>query len=300
MSSSGRPRYPDILTPRQWEVLELLRDGLTNEQIAGRLGITLDGAKFHVSEILGRLGLSSREEAARWQPEERRPWWASGLALLGWPFRKLTWTIWAKAAGAAVVVAAVGGIGVLVWGVVATGGPEEEMPVALTPDPSTTGWKTYRNDKYGFEFRYPPDASLSDKDEVEDSWVQGRLARMDFAVTPGTNLAAKYVLVTARDRSPEQCSSPMNDGFEPEVIEAATVHLSGLEFRREARDGVATGNLSQSVSNSTSNEGPCVSLIFVLHSTNRGNYPTPPPEFDEEKESQVFEPVASTFRWASR
>src|SRR3989304_3856281 len=100
MSSSGRPRYPDILTPRQWEVLELLREGLTNEQIADRLGISLDGAKFHVSEILGRLGLSSREAAAVWRPEERRPWWASGLALLGWPVRRLAWPLWARAAGA--------------------------------------------------------------------------------------------------------------------------------------------------------------------------------------------------------
>ena len=120
MSSSGSPRYPDILTPRQLEVLELLREGLTNEQIADRLGISLDGAEFHVSEILGRLGLSSREEAAVWRPEERKLWWASGLALLGWPFRELAWSIWAKAAGAAVVVAAVGGLALLVWAVIFT------------------------------------------------------------------------------------------------------------------------------------------------------------------------------------
>ena len=126
MSSSGRPRYPDILTSRQREVLELLREGLTNEQIAERLGITLDGARFHVSEILGRLGLSSREEAAVWRPEERRPWWATGLALLGWPVRGLTWPFWAKAAGAVVVAGAVGGVALLVWAVIVTEGPDGE------------------------------------------------------------------------------------------------------------------------------------------------------------------------------
>ena len=65
MSSGGRPRYPDILTPRQWEVLKLLREGLTNEQIAERLGITLDGAKFHVSENFGRRG-GGRPDSPSW------------------------------------------------------------------------------------------------------------------------------------------------------------------------------------------------------------------------------------------
>ncbi len=58
-----------MLTPRQWQVLSLLREGLSNEQIALRLGISLDGVKFHVSEILGKLGVSSRNEAARWAAE---------------------------------------------------------------------------------------------------------------------------------------------------------------------------------------------------------------------------------------
>jgi Tol biopolymer transport system component/DNA-binding CsgD family transcriptional regulator len=83
----GRPKHPDILTPRQWQVLELLRQGLSNEQIASRLGLTLDGAKYHVSEILTKLGLSSREEAARWRPEgERRR--LAALAPLAWLTKK--------------------------------------------------------------------------------------------------------------------------------------------------------------------------------------------------------------------
>ena len=73
MNRRGRPPYPDVLTPRQWEVLALLREGLTNEQIAERLGISPDGVKFHVSEILGKLGVTSRDEAARWERDGRTP-----------------------------------------------------------------------------------------------------------------------------------------------------------------------------------------------------------------------------------
>lgn len=69
MSKRGRPPYPDVLTPRQQEVLTLVREGLTNREIAERLDITPDGAKFHVSEILTKIGVRSREEAARWQAD---------------------------------------------------------------------------------------------------------------------------------------------------------------------------------------------------------------------------------------
>ncbi len=72
MNRRGRPPYPDVLTPRQWEVLALLREGLSNEQIALRLGISVDGVKFHVSEILGKLGVGSRNEAAQWEGERHQ------------------------------------------------------------------------------------------------------------------------------------------------------------------------------------------------------------------------------------
>jgi DNA-binding CsgD family transcriptional regulator len=72
----GRPPYPDVLTPREWEVLALLREGLTNKQIAARLGITERGAKYHVSEILSKLGLKEREEAVAWRGSPR---WPAGL-----------------------------------------------------------------------------------------------------------------------------------------------------------------------------------------------------------------------------
>lgn len=69
----GRPPHPDILTPRQWEVLELVREGRSNPEIARELGISPDGAKFHVSEIITKLGVTTRREAAGWEGERVRP-----------------------------------------------------------------------------------------------------------------------------------------------------------------------------------------------------------------------------------
>ena len=79
----GRPDAEglDRLTPREREVWEFLRVGLTNQEIAERLGVTLDGAKYHVSEIISKLGVRDRYEAASWP--ERRRWWTAVLAPIG-------------------------------------------------------------------------------------------------------------------------------------------------------------------------------------------------------------------------
>jgi len=54
----------EMLTTRELEVLRMLADGLSNKEIATRLGISDHTAKFHVTQILGKLGAASRAEAA--------------------------------------------------------------------------------------------------------------------------------------------------------------------------------------------------------------------------------------------
>jgi signal peptidase I len=109
-----RRHDPDALTSRELEVLALVRLGLTNEEIAGRLGITLDGAKYHVSQILSKFGVATREEAAAVALATWRPWW-------------LRVGVWAKIGGAAAVFAAVGGLAVLAWGLVRTADTSEDV-----------------------------------------------------------------------------------------------------------------------------------------------------------------------------
>jgi DNA-binding NarL/FixJ family response regulator len=59
----------DPLTKREREVLGLVAGGLSNQAIADRLAITERTARTHVSNILGKLGLASRTQAALYAVE---------------------------------------------------------------------------------------------------------------------------------------------------------------------------------------------------------------------------------------
>ena len=61
---AAKPRAT-ILSPRESEVHELLAQGLTNEEIANLLYISLSTTKVHVKHIYEKLGVRSRLEAAR-------------------------------------------------------------------------------------------------------------------------------------------------------------------------------------------------------------------------------------------
>jgi DNA-binding NarL/FixJ family response regulator len=64
--AAGPSSDPDRLglTAREFEVLRLVAAGQSNRDIASELFISVKTASVHVSNILGKLGVSSRGEAA--------------------------------------------------------------------------------------------------------------------------------------------------------------------------------------------------------------------------------------------
>ena len=105
----GRPPHPDVLTPAEQRVLEELRRGGTNVEIAVRLGLSPETVKTHIASMLGKLGFDDRHTLASWRPDQDRRRLPGLLALppalasLGRPL------LWAGTAlgGVAVVAVAV-------------------------------------------------------------------------------------------------------------------------------------------------------------------------------------------------
>lgn len=56
----------NLLSEREWDILALVADGLTNNQIAKRKFIEVSTVKSHVSSILGKLKMDTRGKAAEW------------------------------------------------------------------------------------------------------------------------------------------------------------------------------------------------------------------------------------------
>jgi DNA-binding CsgD family transcriptional regulator len=64
LHAKDSPKDDLDLTPREVEVAKLIADGLSNKEIAQRLGITLLTAKDHVHRILEKTGLPNRAAVA--------------------------------------------------------------------------------------------------------------------------------------------------------------------------------------------------------------------------------------------
>jgi DNA-binding NarL/FixJ family response regulator len=68
---------PAVLTAREFEILDLIAAGRSNQEIATDLVISYATAKTHVSRILAKLGLRDRAQLVVWAYE-------SGRAVPGW------------------------------------------------------------------------------------------------------------------------------------------------------------------------------------------------------------------------
>jgi len=62
----GRPPHDDLLTPAEWRVVHAVQHGMTNREIAGRRGVSIDAIKFHVANALAKLLIGNRKALRQW------------------------------------------------------------------------------------------------------------------------------------------------------------------------------------------------------------------------------------------
>jgi len=149
-----------------------------------------------------------------------------------------------------------------------------------TPTGSTT---TYQNTKYNFRFTLPPGSTI-----VSQSDTTGRVSLPLIAA--GTNLISKYLQVhVVAGANP--CVSPAVEN----PTSSENVTINNIPFLKQSGQGAAAGNRYDWTAYSTTSSNACISLAFILHSANPGNYATPPPVFDMPAESAVIGATMATF-----
>jgi hypothetical protein len=159
--------------------------------------------------------------------------------------------------------------------------PSSATPTVTPTTGSTTG--LYQNAKYNFKFSLPSGARI-----VSQSDNDGQVTLP--LVTSGTNLQSKYIQIHVREGA-NPCVSPAVEN--PEGSQNVTIN--SIPFLKQTGQGAAVGNRYNWTAYSTVYNNACISLAFILHSTNRGNYATPPPEYDPAAESAVIDATMATY-----
>ncbi len=166
--------------------------------------------------------------------------------------------------------------------------PTPTVPVTSTSPAGN--WLTFTNITYGFQFNYPGDGQIVPGGNDTST-------RIDLPFMPGTNLREKYLETVVVEKI-NPCRSPLA-GISM-VQKSEMVVINGITFLKETGGDAGAGNIYQWVAYSTPKDKACVSLQFVLHSLNAGNFPTPPPVFDYAAETAVFDQIVSTFVWLNQ
>ena len=163
-----------------------------------------------------------------------------------------------------------------------TGAPASSAtPTPTSTTGSTTGY--YQNTKYNFRFSLPSGARILGQSE--------NVGQVSLPiVTAGTNLLSKTIQIHVRE-GVNPCVSPAVDN----PLTTENVTINNIAFTKQTGQGAAAGNRYDWTAYSTVYNNACISLAFVLHSANSGNYATPPPEFDKTAESAVIDATMSTY-----
>lgn len=74
---AGHEDPTEGLTPSELRVLDLIGEGLSNREIADRLGVAEKTVKNHITSLLAKMGLQRRTQVAAWVASRKHAGWRS-------------------------------------------------------------------------------------------------------------------------------------------------------------------------------------------------------------------------------
>lgn len=72
---AGHDDPTESLTPSELRVIELIGEGLSNREIAERLGVVEKTVKNHITSLLAKMGLQRRTQVAAWVASRKHAGW---------------------------------------------------------------------------------------------------------------------------------------------------------------------------------------------------------------------------------
>ena len=72
---AGHDDPTESLTPSELRVIELIGEGLSNREIAERLGVVEKTVKNHITSLLSKMGLQRRTQVAAWVASRKHAGW---------------------------------------------------------------------------------------------------------------------------------------------------------------------------------------------------------------------------------
>lgn len=154
-------------------------------------------------------------------------------------------------------------------------------------DIQTKDWKTYRNERYGFEFRYPSEAKITGR-------ANGTIL-VSLPIEPGTTLGDKTA-ETVIESNGSSCLPLVGgkQGVSPDEVKV----INGIPFSYAPVFDAGAGSRYEGYRYGIVRNNTCVGLLFGLHYANyRGVVDNPPPDFNGPKEKTIFGQILSTFKF---
>ena len=163
-----------------------------------------------------------------------------------------------------------------------------ETAAPIPTKPSHADWVPYHDELGGFTILVPPTWQHSDSG--------GYPAIFSVRVPPGTTLGEKMMWINVLGGVAE-CTDPNaigpNATGAPEHVTAA----GGIDFLKESWGDAGAGNVYHLTGYSALKGSTCISITFILHSSNPQMYDTPPPDYDSVAESAIFGEMLDTFKF---